>query len=291
MDEFINEKINNPTTGDTKNDEAVIESKSVSENENSKNDLNSKTIKNEDSFSSAVKIFGVSEEKLFLEFGAFKASKLFKRSNYLITNVKITQQELKRQIIDAISLGVGSVTVLSSRLKEALYYAENKIAVRACCHYPYGSEPFPVIKKTLKRLAKLRPSGIELPIDISTLLFKKQNQIVKEWSAYKKAAKKSELIMVVDFDLLSESEIKLVCKIAETVKVKIKTSTCILSEGKSIDCFRTFLANYKAVKFELTSTFLSGQGLLSRFSLGADTVSSNDLLSSCHEAKTAFLST
>lgn len=291
MNELSNETIDKKEVNNNGEVKTLEDNNAVSESKIAKNDLNTKSIKNEESFTSAVKIFGVTEEKLFLEFGAFKASKLFKRSNYLILNEKLNSEELKRQIIEAIALGVGSITVLPSRLKEALYHAENKINVRVFCHYPYGAEPFPIIKKTLKRLIKFRPSAIELPVDLSSVSFKKQNQIVKEWSAYKKAVKKSELIMVTDFDLLSESEIKLVCKIAETVQVKIKTSTCVISEGKSIDCFRTFLANYKAVKFELSSTSLSGQGLLSRFSLGADTVSSTSLLSACREAKTAFLST
>lgn len=230
-------------------------------------------------FNDTAKLFGVSEEKLAAEFNAYKAAKLFKRINLLAISPKLTVKEMQGIIKSAIDLGLESVTVLPSKAKEAKKIADGKIQIRVGCCYPFGAETFAVKLKSVKAAAKIKPCAVEIPFELGDLAQKKTKQIVKEWKKLIKAAGKSAVYMVADIDLLSAHEITSVCELAKELQVKLKTSTCVLSDG-NYDFQSSTLAAFNGIKLEMTQKAPTSEETLNMFVAGADTVSSANALES-----------
>lgn len=230
-------------------------------------------------FNDTAKLFGVSEEKLTAEFNAYKAAKLFKRINLLAVSPKLTVKEMQGVIKSAIDLGLESVTVLPSKAQEAKKIATDKIQIRVACCYPFGAETFFVKLKSVKTAAKIKPYAIEIPFELGDLAQKKPKQIIKEWKKLIKAAGKAAVYMVADIDLLSAHEITSICELVKELQVKLKTSTCVLSEG-NYDFQSSTLAAFNGVKLEMTQKAPTSEETLNMFVSGADTVSSANALES-----------
>lgn len=242
-------------------------------------DKDSSPKKSAPDFNDTAKLFGVSEEKLTAEFNAYKAAKLFKRINLLAVSPKLTVKEMQGVIKSAIDLGLESVTVLPSKAQEAKKIATERIQIRVACCYPFGAETFAVKLKSVKTAAKIKPYAIEIPFELGDLAQKKPKQIIKEWKKLIKAAGKAAVYMVVDIDLLSAHEITSICELAKELQVKLKTSTCVLSEG-DYDFQSSTLAAFNGVKLEMTKKAPTSEETLNMFVSGADTVSSANALES-----------
>lgn len=231
------------------------------------------------------KLFGVSEEKLTAEFNAYKASKLFRRVNLFAVDCKIGEAELKSLIKSSVELGLESVTVLPYNVNSALKIADGRIRIRTTVSYPYGSDIVKHKNRQISAFSRLGLGGIELPLRIKDLSEKKPRVIVKEWKKYRRKAGKTPLIMVVDFDLLTMHEVKIVCDIVKEVGIKIKTSTCLLSNGScdfqkggSLNCLEN-------LQYELATKAPSAKDILSMFMWGTDTVSSPNAIEALKEIK------
>lgn len=228
-------------------------------------------------FNDTAKLFGVSEEKLTAEFNAYKAAKLFKRINLLAISPKLTVKEMQGIIKSAIDSGLESVTVLPSKAQEAKKIAADRIQIRVACCYPFGAETFAVKLKSVKAAAKIKPYAVEIPFELGDLAQKKTKQIVKEWKKLIKAAGKSAVYMVADIDLLSAHEITSICELAKELQLKLKTSTCVLSDG-NYDFQSSTLAAFNGVKLEMTQKVPTSEETLNMFVSGAETVSSANAL-------------
>lgn len=231
------------------------------------------------------KLFGVSEEKLTAEFNAYKASKLFRRVNLFAVGCKTGETELKSLIKSSMELGLESVTVLPYNVNYALKIADGKIKIRTAVSYPFGSDLVKHKNRQISAFSRLGLGGIELPLRIKDLSEKKPRVIVKEWKKYRRKAGKTPLIMVVDFDLLTMHEVKIVCDIVKEVGIKIKTSTCLLSEGScdfqkggNLNCLEN-------LQYELATKAPSAKDILSMFMWGTDTVSSPNAIEALKEIK------
>ncbi len=230
-------------------------------------------------------IFGESNEKLIEEFGIYKATKLFSRANLMLTDAKIGQIELKSNILSAMQFGLGSVTVFPCALKDVIKIANGKIGVRVALFFPFAAESFKTKRKAVKKAAKLKIAAIELPVYLGDLVNKKRQKIEKEWLLYKKSAKGTELIMAADFDLLKAEEIKTLFLVCRSVGIKIKNSTCVLSNGLVNAQALDDSALIKEVRKEYSSKKLDAKDFISFFSSGAETVSSPDILNACKKLK------
>ncbi len=233
------------------------------------------------------KIFGVSEESLTSEFNAFKAAKLFKRMNLMLCDNKISDAELKNMIKSAAETGFESVTVLPTRVKNAVVFSEKKIPVRAAVCYPFGSEVLKVKIAALKAAVKSGATFVEIPFDVYALSNKKLRGVIKEWKTLvKKAGKKVQVIMVVDVDTLTLSEINSVVKICKDAGVtKIKTSSC-LSDGDAANFTVGGVGlAFDGVKYEVALKNPTADNALLMFRSGAETFSTPNAISIAKEIK------
>ena len=232
------------------------------------------------------KLFGVSEEKLVGEFNAYKASKLFKRINWLIIDPKTEGEKLKRNIESAVLLGIESVTVFPVNLESAKKYAGDRLNVRVAAFYPFGAETLKARIKFIKTASRLKPSAIEMPIFLGELIKKGPQKTAKEWAKLKKKAGKTELIAVTDFDILNEEEKSAVLAMVKRAGIeKIKTSTCVLSDGVSDLTPGNRSGLFENVKFEIAIKNPTAEDLLKAFGSGADTISSIDVESAVKDVK------
>ena len=264
-------------------DNKITDAKESSNNENTNvlNKENDDVVVDTDapSFNETAKIFGVSEEKLLSEFNSYKAVKLFKRTNLSLLDNKIRQSQFSSYIKNAINYGIQSITVSESLFldcKKAV--SGSDIKIRVCCNYPFGYGLLKNKLKVVSKFAKLGADGIELCFDISDLYFKRQQQIVREWKRLRKKAGKIQLIMVVDFDILTLDEVGEILQIAKKSGVQlIKTSTFILSKG-SYDFLIGDTFNLSNINLEIGVLSPTAQDVLSSFKWGATSFSSPNLI-------------
>lgn len=231
-------------------------------------------------------LFGVSEETLVGEFNAYKASKLFKRINWLLIDPKADGEKLKRLIDSAILLGIESVTVFPVNLELAKKHAGDKIKIRVAAFYPFGAETQKAKMKFVAKASRMKADAIELPVFLGELIKRGAQKTAKDWIKLKKKAGKTQLIAVTDFDNLSESEKGIVLTMLRRAGIeKLKTSTCVLSKGEKELAPGTEPKYFENVKTEVAMASPSAEDLLKAFREGADTVSSPDVETAVKDVK------
>ena len=223
-------------------------------------------------FFSSAKIFGISEGQMENEFKTYKAGKLFEKMSLVLTDPYMPIEYFKNKLLAASSMGLSSVSVLPNRLKTALTSIEGKIPVYVCVGFPYAIEGTTSLVFSLKKIARTRASGVEMPLNLADLNEKKLKTIVAEYKKYRKLVKKKDFVLIADISRMSPTDLGALAKICKETGIKTVRTSCA-ERATKVDEY--LLNNLKAnlgdgVKVVACSTEDGNNEVIGIFACGAD---------------------
>lgn len=223
-------------------------------------------------FYSSAKVFGISEGQMENEFKSYKAGKLFEKMTLVLTDPYLPIENFKNKLLAASSMGLSSVSVLPNRSKVALKAVEGKIPVYVCIGFPYAIEGNTSLVFSLKKAARTRVFGVEMPLNLADLNEKKLKTIISEYKKYRKIVKKKDFVLIADISRMSPTDLGALAKICKETGIKTVRTSCA-ERATRVDEY--LLNNLKAnlgdgVKVVACSTEDGNREVIGIFACGAD---------------------
>ncbi|MBE5741827.1 MAG: hypothetical protein E7360_00700 [Clostridiales bacterium] len=180
-------------------------------------------------------IFGQSEEEICKEFRAFKATKIFKKFDFDLTEV-FDEENLKSKVDEAVKIGFGNVVVNPKFIKTVRQRLKGKkIGVYAAVCYPFGEELYGVKKYATKLAFSNGADGIYLPVGVADILRGRIEGIKREFAKIIKRNRKKKVFAVLEIGELDRPSCEKVLKSLSKLKLSgIVCGTGKISEGKNL---------------------------------------------------------
>lgn len=216
-------------------------------------------------------LFGQSEYELKKEFGSYKAKKISNKLTYFI-EAGALKEHVYKQVQTADKLGFYGVTLYPTMVSLAKSVLKSSsVKIRALISYPFGEECYKTVKASVK--SAFENGASEIIITLSTYLIKNGNldEICKIVKKAIKIARKKEVYVLIDLDLLTPSEIELVIKkLLELNLSGFTYKACCGVDKQVIENAVNLVENKAKIEWfslvetseDVVSAFLSGAGLL-----------------------------
>ena len=211
------DKLNNEVAIEEEND--ILESEDeevvlVDENEENANKVKDYFFKETGlSIKDLATLFGQSEEEISKEFSSYKAKKLYSKMDYIIDEPCLSLEDFKEKCLLAEKYGFKSVTVLPTFVSYAKTLLSGKgISVRGLIAYPFGEELYKVKLYAVKKAIQLGVNAILISPSIRAIKSGNYKVVAKEIKRVVRCAKKRQVTVMLDENLLSYTEIEGVVK-------------------------------------------------------------------------------
>lgn len=242
------------------------------------------------SFYTSAKVFGISEGQMEDEFKSYKAGKLFEKISLILTDPYLPIEAFKNKLLSAMSMGLSSVSVLPNRLKIALKAVNDGIPVYVCVGFPYAIEGATSLSFSLKKVARTKARGVEMPLNLADLNEKKLKTIISEYKKYRNYVKKKDFVLIADISRMSPTDLGALAKICKEAGIKTVRTSCA-ERATKVDEY--LLNNLKAnlgegIKVVACSTEDGNREVIGIFACGADKFASPQAIDIARGIKTSL---
>ncbi len=164
------------------------------------------------------KIFGISPRQLEDEFIDFKIDKLLKDLDYLAVDER-SELSLKEKVMATQKLGLGSITVMPSRVSSVKKYSNGKpIEINTVISYPTGDDFSSVKIANAKEVSKCGVKCVSTPISPIMLGYYRYTQTEKELKKMRKILKNCQLKLICNINDFSQSMLSILVKLVLLIK-------------------------------------------------------------------------